>query len=74
MRKEEFLKLQKSSHSWGHVQRLVSFRRFRREADDITPTSPQELQRIADQEYEAKGDPFLFELLMEPRYVVRGQA
>ena len=49
---------------------MCAFRNFRRRADDIVPT---DLKKLREQEYRAKADPFLFELIMQPRYVVKGQ-
>ena len=66
------MKLQKNGNSRDNVQQMCAFRKSQRCADDIAPTSKEEMKRLREEEHRSKTDPFLFELLMKPKYVVKG--
>ena len=72
MKKDQFLKLSKNPYIWNKVQNMVAFRNYRRFADDIKATSKQEIKEEQEVAFRQKGDPWLFELLMEPRHVKHG--
>ena len=73
MKAEIFKKLKKSDKSWSRVKKIVSFRDTRLFADDIAPMNEVVLQDKKQKEHKAKADPFLFEIMMRDRHVIKGK-
>ena len=54
------------------MKKLIAFRHFRQCGDDIEPTDPKEVKAEKEKQFKKKGDPWFFEMLMQPRYKING--